>query len=528
MKVFFEKRKKALLWGGITLAVLAAAVGGWGIRRHSLPKFRDVTVELGTASLGIESFATEYARLGKCAFVSDVSGLDIGKAGSTEVTLRHGRQQQTVLLNVVDTVAPVAEFIAERREVSGYMPKPEDFVKNVTDLSRVELRFAEQIPENWDLGPKTLTVIAADASGNETRQECTLIYTWLRERVELELGQKLTAQMLLLNPEKDAALVSRAMIDTINRSGIGEYTVTSRSGSAVAKCVVSVKDTLGPALELKPVAIRIGGTAKLEDFVEKAEDPSGVAELRLTTELDFRTVGEQTVTVEAEDTLGNLTVAKTVLRVGMDMVPPVISGVSALQVEKGSVPNYYAGVSAWDAVDGYCRVRCDAGSVDTSKSGFYYVTYTAVDSAGNTASVRRTVEVLHDAEDTATLVREIAANLDHDPEALRDYVRNTIGYSSNWGGEDPVWFGFKQKNGNCYVHALCLKVLLDHYGYENQLIWVTDQSHYWLLIKLDGVWKHIDATPSRTHGRYSLMTDEQRYETLSGRDWDRENWPKCE
>lgn len=527
-KAFCKKNKKAVFGGAAAAVLLAGAACGLVIRQQRLPKFQDVTVELGTASLGIDSFATKHARLGKCAFVSDVSLLDIGKVGSHAVTLRHGKQEQTVRLNIVDTVPPKAEFLAERHEVSGYMPRPEDFVKRIEDLSPVTLTFDREIPENWDMEPRTLTVIVTDAGGNELRAECLLTYTWLKETVELELGTHLTKEMLLLNPEKDGNLVAQTLVDSINGCGVGEYTVTSRSGEAVSRCTVTVSDTVGPVLKLQPVAIYAGGTAKAEDFVVSAEDFSGVAEVRMVTEPDFTSVGEQVIVFEAEDTLGNLTTEKTLLRVGMDMEPPVISGLSTLKVEKGSVPNYYEGVSAWDKLDGSCRVRCNAENVDTSKSGFYYITYTAVDSTGNTATARRTVEVLHDAEDTAALVREIAASLSSDPEALRDYVRNTIGYSSNWGGDDPVWYGFKQRTGNCYVHALCLRVLLDYYGYETQLIWVKDKSHYWLLINLNGVWRHIDGTPSATHSRYSLMTDEQRYETLKGRDWEREKWPVCE
>ena len=131
-----------------------------------------------------------------------------------------------------------------------------------------------------------------------------------------------------------------------------------------------------------------------------------------------------------------------------------------------------------------------------------------------------------DAELTA-LVNQIASTHSADPEALRDYVRNTIYYSSSWGGDDPVWYGFKEKNGNCYVHALCLNSLLRYHGYNTKLIWTTCRTHYWLLIELNGEWKHIDPTPSRLHGRYSLMSDDQRYETLKGRDWDRSAWPTC-
>ena len=147
---------------------------------------------------------------------------------------------------------------------------------------------------------------------------------------------------------------------------------------------------------------------------------------------------------------------------------------------------------------------------------------------GNVATLRRKISINHDETDTQALVDSIAASLPNDPEKIRDYVRNYVGYNSNWGGEDPVWYGFTQWTGNCYVHALCLQEILDVKGYETQLIWVTDKSHYWLIINLDGVWRHIDATPGRVHSRYSLMTDEQRVATLSGRNWDHSQWPACE
>ena len=61
------------------------------------------------------------------------------------------------------------------------------------------------------------------------------------------------------------------------------------------------------------------------------------------------------------------------------------------------------------------------------------------------------------------------------------------------------------------------------------IIWVKNQTHYWNLVKIKGVWRHMDATPgSANHARYSIMTDEMRYETLSGRDWDRNAWPAAE
>ena len=67
------------------------------------------------------------------------------------MVLKNGRQQETVTLHVVDTTAPVAEFVTHRTEASGYVPVPEDFVVSVEDLSETTLSFAEepQIPEDY-------------------------------------------------------------------------------------------------------------------------------------------------------------------------------------------------------------------------------------------------------------------------------------------------------------------------------------------------------------------------------------------
>ena len=48
------------------------------------------------------------------------------------------------------------------------------------------------------------------------------------------------------------------------------------------------------------------------------------------------------------------------------------------------------------------------------------------------------------------------------------------------------------------------------------------------VVKIDGQWKHMDSTPGRWHEMYSIMNDETRYETLTGRDWDRTAWPAVE
>ena len=149
----------------------------------------------------------------------------------------------------------------------------------------------------------------------------------------------------------------------------------------------------------------------------------------------------------------NITTAKAMLAVVRDTKPPVIKGLTTLSVAKNAAPDFLAGVSAIDAADGACEVTYDASGVNFAAAGTYYVTYTSKDKDGNVATSKRTVVVGHDQTDTDALVDSVAAGLGSDPEAIRDYVRNTIKYSHNDGGADPVWYGFTNKSGNCLVHA---------------------------------------------------------------------------
>ncbi len=75
---------------------------------------------------------------------------------------------------------------------------------------------------------------------------------------------------------------------------------------------------------------------------------------------------------------------------------------------------------------------------------------------------------------------------------------------------------------------MCFQSLLREKGFETRLIWTTCKTHYWNQVKINGQWKHMDTTPSNLHERYSIMSDAQRLETLSGRTWDRAAWPACE
>lgn len=529
MKDFWRRREGGPWIAGAAAVLLAAVIACCGIWHYQQPKFRDLTIELGTDTVSISDFMTGYARAEKAFFVSDPAAVDLNRVGRTELVLRHGSKEETVTLTIQDTTAPAADIAGEYKTMIDDLPEAKELVSNVQDMSKTEIYFLHELVVPADYRDVTVTIVVEDACGNAIRQDCVVSFVWMQEHAALELGEELTKEMLLLNPERDAVLLDQAALDQINASGIGEYAVTSVSGTNELTCTVTVQDTKGPELELNAVQRAPGNPVSLEDFVRSVSDISGVAEVRLKTGLDVNTLGTYTVVIEAEDIYGNITTGETTLWVTTDTNPPVIQGYqNTLTVEKHSTPDFLAGISAYDAISGACEVTCDTSKLDLDSAGTYYITYNATDASGNVAAVKRKVVVNHDEEDTMAMVREIAAKLSDDPEKIRDYVRSSIYYNHDWGGDDPVWYGFTNRTGNCYVHAMCLKAIFDLKGIENQVIWVTNQTHYWLLVKIGDGWKHIDPTPSRIHGRYSLMNDRQRLETLSGRVWDTTQWPACE
>ena len=517
-------------------ALLAAGVG-IGIGRVTNDRFQDVTVELGTDSVSITRFMTKHADINKVSFVSDPGIIDLNKLGETDVTLRHGNQVETVKFRVVDTTAPEVEFETVLMKDAGYIPDARDFVKSVSDMSATTVAFESDVAIPADYADTTCNVVVTDDSGNKTTGQCVLRFGRYRKEVTKEFGLPVTKGDILLAAERDGDAIDQTQLDAINKGLPGTYEVTVNFDGVEDICTVTVQDTTGPELIVKDVSIEPGEEIRLKDFVVSVSDLSGGVRLVLATPLDNRKEETQRAVIEAEDPYGNITTAEATLRVTKDNDGPKINFAhDYVQAQcGGQKPNYMEGITAFDEVDGACMVVYDDSAVKMDEIGTYQVVYTAKDKSGNTTTKKRDVVVTfeYDAnnltQQAKDYIKSTAAGLSSDPEEIRDYVRDKIKYNSDWGGKDPISYGFSKRKGNCYVHALILKALLDEKGFETQIIWVTDHTHYWVVVNIDGVWKHIDATPSRGfHNKYSLMDDAQRLETLKGRDWDRDQWPVCE
>lgn len=62
---------------------------------YSQPRFHDLTVELGTETISVEAFMTEFANARNAGIVTDLSTVDISVVGNSPLTLRSGHKDET-------------------------------------------------------------------------------------------------------------------------------------------------------------------------------------------------------------------------------------------------------------------------------------------------------------------------------------------------------------------------------------------------------------------------------------------------
>ena len=514
------------------------------------PTFKNITVELGSdLPLTPELFYEGNVKPDTVCFAADgIAAVDLNRVDVYDVVLNHVTEQNgdevvstpvTVTVTVRDTTPPTVTFKDHTADV-GYFLNGEDFVENAEDLSPLSF---DVIPADPDAFLTAVTVTVTDAYGNVTKSEQTLTLNWLKPAYTLELGASLREPDLLLGVGYGNGAFTAEQLAPIG-STVGEFDLTAEAGGHTQTVKVTVADTTPPTIELRKLHRLPGETAAMEDFIVSTSDLTTVR-TELVTPLTMNTVGTHKVVIAAIDESGNRTEAETELIISRnsDVTAPVFKGVESLSVVRGSSPDFLVGVTATDKVEGTVHFTVDTSAVDLNKAGTYYAVYTATDSSGNVATKKRKITVSkHTTADTEALVKEMSDKIGYSFKskkdevlAIRDFIR-TIRYNTDWGDPDPTYYGFTLWKGNCKVHATTLKDILDLRGYETNLIWVKEEytPHYWVQIKLDGKWYHIDATPVGTHNKApALMNDEERLYYLreknytSPRLWDTSLWPAC-
>lgn len=192
------------------------------------------------------------------------------------------------------------------------------------------------------------------------------------------------------------------------KNGSVYYTVSDSSGNkATVERKIVYKDVVKPIITLKgatEVELEVG-----KEYTElgytATDDCDGDITQNVTVKgtVDGQTCGEYTLTYKVVDSYGNVGKASRKVIV-KDMVAPELtlkgdSSIYLLQGKKFSEPGY----TASDNIDGNLTSKVVvSGSVNTSKTGVYKITYEVSDSSGNKQTVVRTIGVYKKQEANVT------------------------------------------------------------------------------------------------------------------------------
>ncbi|MBR4896786.1 MAG: transglutaminase domain-containing protein [Clostridia bacterium] len=132
----------------------------------------EVTVESGTTLSELEAILFEKHGGDKLPVIEDAADLTDRKPGSYDLTLTGAHSSMQVKLTVEDTTPPVLTTKTCTVYV-GESPDPWDFTASAADRAAVTVTFA-QAPDTSAEGNRTVTLVARDEYGNESRADAIL------------------------------------------------------------------------------------------------------------------------------------------------------------------------------------------------------------------------------------------------------------------------------------------------------------------------------------------------------------------
>lgn len=491
------------------------------------PKFRNVTIELGTEEIDLNSFVTAKMYRKKSVCLTNIEDIDLTDVGEHVLDFSYQDGIFRVKLNIVDTRAPEVKF-KDMVVGTNYEFNVLDFIESVEDKSKYEVKTNFVLEDVLKYKDYYVVVDVIDAYGNKTSKTCKLSIKFALDNINLELGEKLKVEDFVINP-KDYAKVSRKVLSSIDEFSLGSQEMAYEVDGVEYKLKVNVIDTTPPKLVLRDLTYYLGDKEYVyKDFVKSANDASGDVELLYDANFDFKTIGVYELKVTAKDINGNSVTEVATLSVKADNRGPVFSGLTNLTVNKGATIDWNAKVKAVDARDGQMEYKVDTSKVNLNVSGTYYAVYTSTDLSNNTTTKKRKVVVRYDISDLDNLTRayydkHLAGKSVFE---MTKYIRNHMGYGHTSGTDAEALYKAMTTNiGSCRGHAFMLARALDYAGIKNMVIKSINGKHYWNLVYENGVWRHYDSTPG-----YHIIgpaTDKQKESSwaMGGRQWDHSLYP---
>ncbi len=511
-----------LIWLAVIALLAAGAYLTW--RDYYSRIYRSASVEIGTAPLSAEVFRRREDADLSFADEAAVQSLDTSRLGTHEVKVRSGFFTYRCELKVVDTTPPQAEILPQE-VVFGKTLEAEAFIGKITDATEVKVGYV-RYPDFETIGLKQVELELWDQGDNHSFYETTVFVDPLNYYLEMTSDETLELDRFIafeLPEEERNKITAVTDLAAVAFEEPGEHTVVLSVDGVEREAVVKLADTTPPILELQPVEGWLGISVAIEDFIRTLQDVSDV-QLSYMKDPDLKQPGLQEVTIQAEDTSGNISIRTTTLTLLQDTDPPVISGVEDLIVMVGTSVDYLKNVTVEDNKDDSVEVTVNAELVDLSQLGTYPIVYRAADKAGNvsvTTAIVKVVERVYTDEEAAEAAAVLLEDLlqpemtDRDKlTAIYSWVHGALEEEEQDNHEEwqrAACEGMTLRKGDSYVFAMTSRALLTEAGIRNMVIQADSPqgTRWWNLVDLGDGWHHFDAAPLEDEETVLYLTDEE-------------------
>ncbi len=348
----------------------------------------------------------------------------------------------TATVTVEDKIAPIAKAkaITVQLDATGSVTLTTAQVNdgssdNCTALPTLTL--SKTIFTCDDLGLSTVTLTATDAAGNVslpvnvevTVQDTTAPVVNTKDiTVSLDAsGNVSIVPSQINNVSTDNCTIASYSLDktTFNCSNVGTNTVTltvidSEGNSATKTAVVTVKDDIAPIVSTSNIVIQLNsaGNASIivSDINNGSTDNCGIKTYTLSkSSFDCTNVGDNTITLTAEDNAGNTASATAIVTVQDKVIPTATTKPYTAQLgATGTVT-----ITAADVNNGSSDI-CGAVTLAISKATFTcanvgdnVITLTVTDVNGNSNTAFATVTVKDEVKPVVN-TKNITVQLDNE------------------------------------------------------------------------------------------------------------------
>ena len=207
--------------------------------------------------------------------------------------------------------------------------------------------------------------------------------------VKHEFNPESNIKYVVFGDKKDV-LIDKKNLDT---NKVGEYSIIYKYKNKEYPVSVNVVDTTPPVFNVKEITIENRVKLDPKELVKDVKDTSKTT-VSFKEDYEFDEVGDYDVEVIVSDIYDNSTSKNTIVHVIEDNKGPEIKNISAIDVVIGGDNGWEKDVIVKDDHDPNPKLILEKGNFNPNKEGKYFVTYKAIDRAGNVSIVKREVNVV--------------------------------------------------------------------------------------------------------------------------------------